>query len=63
MRVMKILFVVLVALATIVMVGGGLCLTLVNDALTNACGILLIVLWVCILFTLPAIIEKHFYKY
>lgn len=54
----KILFVVFVALVTIVMVGGGLCLTLVNDALTNICGILLIVLWVCILFTLPAIIEK-----
>ena len=62
MRVMKILFVVLVALATIAMVGGGLCLTLVNDALTNVCGILLIVLFPCILFALPAIIEKHFYK-
>lgn len=55
---MKILFVVLVALITIAMVGGGLYLTLVNDALTNVCGILLIVLWVCILFALPAIIEK-----
>ena len=55
---MKILFVALVALVTVVMVGGGLCLTLVNDDLTNVCGILLIVLWVCILFTLPAIIEK-----
>lgn len=56
----KILFVALVALVTIVMVGGGLCLTLVDDDLTNACGILLIVLWVCILFVLPAIIEKTF---
>ena len=55
---MKILFVVLVALATIVMVGGGLHLILANDDLTNVCGILLIVLWVCILFVLPALIEK-----
>ena len=59
---MKILLFVLIALASIVIVGGGLCLTLVNDDLTNACGILLIVLFPCILFTLPAIIEKHFYK-
>lgn len=56
----KILFVALVALATVVMVGGGLHLTLANDDLTNVCGILLIVLWVCILFVLPAIIEKTF---
>ena len=61
--VMKILFVVLVALVTIVMVGGGLRLTLANDDLTNVCGILLIVLWVCILFALPAIIENNFYKF
>lgn len=60
---MKILFVVLVALVTIVMVGGGLCLILANDDLTNVYGILLIVLWVCILFALPAIIENNFYKY
>ena len=60
---MKILFVVLVALVTIAMVGGGLHLTLVDDDLTNACGILLIVLWVCILFALPAIIENNFYQY
>ena len=59
---MKILFVVFVALATVVMVGGGLYLTLVHDDLTNACGILLIMLFPCILFALPAIIEKHFYK-
>ena len=44
MIVMKILLVALVALITMIMVGGGLCLTLVNDALTNVCGILLIVL-------------------
>ena len=62
MIVMKILFVVLVALATVVMVSGGLYLTLLNDDLTNVCGILLIVTWVCGLFALPAIIEKHFYK-
>ena len=55
---MKILIVVLVALITMIMVGGGLYLTLVDDDLTNICGILLIVLWVCILFVLPAIIEK-----
>ena len=59
---MKILLFVLMALVSIVIVGGGLCLTLVDDDLTNACGILLIVLWACILFTLPAIIEKHFNK-
>ena len=62
MMITKILLFVLMILVTVVMVGGGLCLTLVNDALTNVCGILLIVLWVCILFTLLAIIEKHFYK-
>ena len=59
---MKILLFVLMILVTVVMVGGGLCLTLVNDSLTNVYGILLIVLWVCILLALPAIIEKHFYK-
>ena len=60
--VMKILLFVLMALVSIVIVGGGLCLTLINDAMVNVCGILLIVLWVCILFALPTIIEKHFYK-
>lgn len=60
MMAMKILFVVLVALVTVVMVGGGLHLILANDDLTNVCGILLIVLFPCILFTLPPIIEKHF---
>ena len=59
---MKILLFVLMALVSIVIVGGGLCLTLVDDAMTNVCGILLIVLWVCILLALPAIIEKHFNK-